>query len=119
MKTVIAVVMLVLALCATPARAQLVDDSLGARQKLADAGYRYDDTASLLRALQDENDTAVGFAIRFLSVQRATPEIIAALRATSDSPRESVAVDHSAPCRGWARRDGRAARVGCKGQGTT
>ena len=92
MKTVTAVVLLVPALCATSARAQLVDDSLGARQKLAEAGYRYDDTASLLSALQDENETVAGFATTFLAEQRATPEIIGALRAAGGSPLESVAL---------------------------
>jgi hypothetical protein len=49
MKTITLVVLLVATLFATPARAQAVDDSLGARRNLADAGYRYDDTASLVR----------------------------------------------------------------------
>jgi hypothetical protein len=89
MKTAAAVV--ILALCATSARAQLVDDCLGARQNLADAGYRYDDPASLVRALEDKNDLVVTFATTFLARQRATPEIVAALRTAGNSPREWVA----------------------------
>jgi hypothetical protein len=92
MKTVTAVVMLVLTVCATPTRAQLVDDSLGAGRNLADAGYRYDDTASLLRALSDGNETVAIFATTFLAQQRATPEIVLALRTASESPREPLAL---------------------------
>ena len=89
MKSVTAKVMLVLVICATPTRAQ--DDSLGTRQTLADAGYRYDDPASLMRALEDENGLVAVIATNYLAQQRATPDIIAALRAASGSPRESVA----------------------------
>ena len=92
MKNITAVVLLVLALCATPARAQLVDDSLGTRQRLADAGYRYDDPALVVRALQDEKEIVAVFAANFLAQQRATPDVIAALRSASESSRESVAV---------------------------
>jgi len=89
--TITAVVILVaLALCGTSARAQLVDD-LGSREKLAEAGYRYDDTASLVRALEDKNELVAVIATTFLANQPATPEIIGALRAASDGPRELVA----------------------------
>src|SRR5437867_2737310 len=82
--------MLAVALFATPA-AQLADDSFGSRQKLADAGYRYDDAASLVRALQDENELIAVFATNFLARQPATPEITGALRAASGGSRELVA----------------------------
>jgi hypothetical protein len=91
MKLATAMIMLALTLCARPARAQLVDDSLGAQQKLADAGYRYDDLASLLRALQDQDELVAIFATTFLA-ERATAETIGALRAASEGPRESLAL---------------------------
>jgi len=68
-----------------------VGDDLGAGQKLADAGYRYDDLASLMRALEDENETVAIIATVFLAQQRSTSDVIAALRAASEGPRELVA----------------------------
>ena len=89
--TITAVFILVaLALCGTSARAQLVDD-LGSRERLAEAGYRYDDTASLVRALEDKNELVAVIATTFLANQPATPEIIRGLRAASEGPRELVA----------------------------
>ena len=91
MKTLTAALAAILVLCATPARAQ-VEDSFGTRQQLADAGYRYDDPASLIRALEDENELIGIDATNFLAQQRATPDIIAALRAASERPREALAL---------------------------
>jgi hypothetical protein len=45
----------------------------------------------VVRALEDKNDLVVIFATNFLAQQRATPEIIAALRTAGNSPRELVA----------------------------